>query len=210
MAPRRTASAPPPHLWALVAVMAVLTALAGCRTAPVRLPPAAQGWTARRAELQQRARYEVRGRVAVAAGDEGFNARVRWVQEGSQTQLSLQGPLGAGGVQVTADGNDLTIVDSRGQRVSAQDAREQLVQRLGFDPPLSSLRYWMLGVPDPGQPVGQEVLGEDGQRLSQLEQGGWHIDYPAYMPVGSEALPARVTLQRQDVRVRLLVDSWGG
>jgi outer membrane lipoprotein LolB len=175
----------------------------------VRLPAEAP-WPARRAELQRVSHYEVKGRVAVAAGGEGFDARLRWVQEGARAQLSLSGPFGAGGVQVTSEGNSLSVVTSRGERLGDEDAREQLVSHLGFEPPLASLRYWMLGVPDPGQPVGQEVLG-DG-RLTRLEQGGWQIDYTAYMPVHThdmgQTLPAKVTLQRADVRVRLLVETW--
>ena len=179
---------------------------------PAAPPPAAvaSAWPARRAELQQRPHYEVKGRVAVAAGGEGFNAHLHWVQEGPRTQLQLAGPLGAGGVQVSAEGDHLTIVDAHGKHLSANAAKAQLHDRLGFDPPLSSLRFWMLGVPDPGQPAGQEVLGDDLLHLAQLQQSGWQIDYTAYMPAGGgESLPAKVTLQRADVRVRLIVDSWG-
>jgi outer membrane lipoprotein LolB len=197
-------------LWVALAVLAVL---AGCRTAPPARPAVAaaavSAWPARRAELQQRDHYEVKGRVAVAANGEGFNARLRWVQEGPRSQLSLSGPLGAGGAQITAEGGNLTIVNSRGERLGAQEARDQLVQHLGFEPPLGSLRYWMLGVPDPALPVGAELL-DDGQHLTHLEQGGWQIDYAAYMVVQDESLPAKVTLLRGNVRVRLLVDSWSG
>lgn len=201
--------------WLALSAVVLLT---GCHLFRARQPPpapapavvSAAAWPARRAELQQRPHYEVKGRVAVAANNEGFNARLHWVQDGPRTELSLAGPLGAGGVQVTSEGDHLSIVNARGQHLSAAQARSQLRERLGFDPPLSSLRYWMLGVPDPSQPPGQELLGDDQQHLSQLQQSGWQIDYTAYMPAGSEYLPAKVTLQRADVRVRLVVDSWGG
>jgi outer membrane lipoprotein LolB len=193
-------------LWPAVAALA---AIAGCRTTPVR-PPAEVPWPARRAELQRVSHYEVKGRVGVAAGGEGFSARLRWVQEGARAQLSLAGPFGAGGVQVTSEGDSLSVLNSRGERLGDEDARQQLESHLGFEPPLASLRYWMLGVPDPTQPVGAEVVG-DG-RLTRLEQGGWQIDYTAYMPVQTrhmgQSLPAKVTLQRADVRVRLLVENW--
>jgi outer membrane lipoprotein LolB len=196
----------PRALWLAVAALA---AIAGCRTAPVRLP-AAGPWPARRAELQRVSRYELKGRVAVAAGGEGFDARLRWVQEGARAQLALAGPFGAGGLQVTSEGDSLSVLTSRGERLGDEDARQLLVSHLGFELPLASLRYWMLGVPDPAKPVGAEVVG-DGH-LSRLEQGGWQIDYTAYMPVHThdmgESLPAKVTLQRADVRVRVLVDAW--
>ena len=187
-------------LWILAAA-----ALAGCRTAPVQ-PPSAQSWDVRRPQLQARDRFELKGRVAVASGAEGFNARLRWVQDGARSQVALQGPLGAGGMQVTADGPHLSIITSHGERLDSDAARTELTARLGFEPPLDSLRYWILGVPDPARPATEAL--DTQQRLESLRQSGWQIDYGGYMAVGREWLPARMTLQRASVRVRLIVDGW--
>jgi outer membrane lipoprotein LolB len=191
-------------LWASVVVM-----LASCRTVPVHhetQPASAQSWEARRPQLQARDQFELKGRVAVATGSDGFNARLRWTQSGKQTHMSLDGPLGAGGVQVTSDGTGVSIVTSRGDRLDNDAARAELTQRLGFDPPIDSLRYWVLGVPEPGHPA-QETL-DPQQRLAALEQDGWQVLYTDYMSVGGEWLPSKLTLQRHGIRVRLVVDGW--
>jgi outer membrane lipoprotein LolB len=195
-------------LW-IVAVAVV----AGCRTVPLQQPPAAsQPWDVTRPELQARDHFGLKGRVAVAAGKEGFNAGLRWTQEGTRSQVSLEGPLGAGGVQITADGDNLSIVTAHGDHLDSDAARAELASRLGFDPPLSSLRYWVLGVPDPATPA-KETLDPQQQRLQSLEQNGWQIDYGGYAPDGkgptsSVWLPARMTVRRAGVRVRLIVDGW--
>jgi outer membrane lipoprotein LolB len=190
--------------------------IAGCRTAPVQHAPAAsQPWDVTRAELQARDHFTLQGRVAVAAGKDGFNAALRWTQVGTRSNVSLQGPLGAGGVQITSDGDTLNIVTSHGDHLDSDAARAELEARLGFDPPLSSLRYWILGVPDPAAPA-KEVVDQDQQRLQSLEQQGWEINYSSYMPTGLEAvgsaaglwLPGKLTLLRPGVRVRLVVDGW--
>lgn len=142
----------------------------------------------------------------MAAGSEGFNARLLWRQTGSRSIVALDSPLGAGGVQITSDGSSLTVDTSRGEHLDSEAARSELTSRLGFDPPLRSLRYWVLGVPDPASPA-KETL-DDQQRLSGLQQDGWQVDYPGYTSNGGEWLPSRVTLQRQGVRVRLIVDGW--
>lgn len=190
-------------LWATVVVM-----LASCRTAPVRheAPVSSQAWEARKPQLQARNQFELKGRVAVATGSDGFNARLRWTQSGKQTHMSLDGPLGAGGVQITSDGSAVSIVTSRGDRLENDAAKAELTSRLGFDPPIDSLRYWVLGVPEPGHPA-QESL-DPQQRLAALEQDGWQILYTDYMSVGGEWLPSKLTLQRQGIRVRLVVDGW--
>jgi len=191
-------------LWPGTALIAVL---AGCRTLPPA-PPPGQSWEARRPQLQSLQHYVLRGRVAVAAGGEGFNASLRWTQEGNRTQVTLGGPLGVGGAQLTASGDDLTVITARGERIESAAAHAELAARLGFDPPLASLRYWVLGVPDPAQPA-NESLDPAQQRLSALTQGGWRVEYQSYESAGGgDALPARMILQRDTVRVRLLVDDW--
>ena len=187
---------------------AMLAVLAGCRTMPPAptLPPG-PSWEIRRPQLQSLEHFALRGRVAVAAGGEGFNASLRWTQDGARSQVTLEGPLGVGGAQLTASGDDLTVITSRGERIESAAAHAALAARLGFDPPLPALRYWVLGVPDPAQPA-SEALDPAQQRLSALTQDGWHVEYQSYGFAGGEALPARLTLQRDEVRVRLLVDEW--
>jgi outer membrane lipoprotein LolB len=185
---------------------ALCAVLAGCRTLPPS-PPAGESWEVRRPQLQALEHFTLRGRVAVAAGSEGFNAGLRWTQEGNRSQVTLEGPLGVGGAQLTASGDDLTVVTARGERIESAAAHAELAARLGFDPPLSSLRYWVLGVPDPGQPA-SESLDPAQQRLAALTQAGWHVEYQSYSAASGETLPARMTLQRDAVRVRLLVDDW--
>jgi outer membrane lipoprotein LolB len=191
----------------LALAMAIVFALAGCQTVPVSPAPSVS-WSVRRPELQALSRFGLNGRVAVAVGKQGFNAGLRWTQSAAVTHLALTGPLGAGGVQVTADGSDLSVVTSNGKRLDDAAARTQLEEKLGFEPPLASLRYWVLGVPDPDPGAPASVQLDSQQRVTQLTQGGWQIDYTAYMPVGAEWLPRLLTLRREDVRVRMVVDGW--
>jgi len=189
-------------LWAGLTL--VLT-LAGCQTVPVPAAPSV-AWSVRRPALQTLSRFGCNGRVAVAVGKQGFNAGLRWTQSGAVTHLALTGPLGAGGVEVTADGANLSVVTSSGKHLGDEEARSELEDKLGFEPPLTSLRYWVLGVPDPGDPASVQLDAQ--QRLTVLTQDGWRIDYSSYMPVGAEWLPRLLTLQREGVRVRMVVDGW--
>ncbi len=195
---------------AFLAVAVLTSWLTACRTLPspaAGSAPAAQPWEVRRAALQSRDKFDLSGRIAVAAAEEGFSARLRWQQKGQRSQLALDGPLGVGGVRITADGDTLNVVNSKGQRLDSDAARNEMQSRLGFDPPITSLRYWVLGVPDPARPA-DEVLDNE-KRLASLKQDGWQIDYTGYSAVRGQWLPSKMTLKREDVRVRLLVDGWG-
>jgi outer membrane lipoprotein LolB len=190
----------------IAACLPVLLALAGCHT----LPPATSvsaPWDVRRPELQSLQHFVVKGRVAVATDATGFNANLRWTQEGDNAHLTLEGPLGVGGVQVNSSGDMLEVVNSKGEHIGNDQARAELRTRLGFDVPLASLRYWILGVPQPDSPA-QVSLDQALQRLDGLTQDGWHVAYGAYVDVHGQTLPARLTLEREAVRVRLVVDDW--
>lgn len=189
-----------------LAALLTLSLLCACSTVRVQPPSTAETWDVRRPQLQAREHFDLKGRVAVAAGNEGFNARLLWRQTGSRSNVALDSPLGAGGVQITADGPSLSVVTSKGEHLDNEAARSELATRLGFEPPITSLRYWVLGVPDPATPA-QETL-DSQQRLASLRQDGWQVVYDGYMGVGGEWLPSRVTLQREGVRVRLIVDGW--
>lgn len=188
------------------ACLLVLLALAGCRTLPVATSASAP-WESRRPALQGLAHFLVKGRVAVATGATGFNANLRWTQQGDSARLTLDGPLGIGAVQVDSQGDMLEVINAHGEHIGNDLARADLRTRLGFDVPLASLRYWILGVPRPDAPA-EESLDSAQQRLAGLTQDGWHVAYGAYVDAHGEVLPARLTLEREAVRVRLVVDDW--
>lgn len=192
----------------LVGPFAVLliAALAGCKTLPPA-PPESAPWDVRKAALQARDNFDLKGRIGVAVAQEGFNAKLRWQQRGKQSELALDGPLGVGGVRITSNGDSLKVLNSRGEQLDSVAAKQEIESKLGFDPPLASLRYWVLGVPDPAMPA-EEIL-DDSKRLATLKQDGWQIDYTAYADVRGQSLPSKATLTREGVRVRLFVDNWG-
>src|SRR5688572_26686146 len=100
----------------LLSTMLVAATLTGCKTLPVA-PLPSEPWEVRRAALQARGNFDLSGRIAVAAAQEGFNAKLRWQQEGTRSQLALDGPLGVGGVRITSDGNLLSVLNSRGEQL---------------------------------------------------------------------------------------------
>ena len=146
-----------------VGALLTLATLASCRTLPPAPPMASAPWPERRPQLQALAHFQLKGRVALSAAGNGFNANLRWTQDSARSQIALEGPLGVGGMQIIADGADLDIVTPHGERISNQAAHAELTARLGFDVPIASLRYWVLGVPDPAQPADDRRAPELGR-----------------------------------------------
>jgi outer membrane lipoprotein LolB len=192
-----------PVFWLRAPLAGLLLWLAGCQTVP---PVAGQPWPQQRAELQAIERFEFAGRIAVANGNEGFSAGLRWQQQGVASDLSVTAPLGVSALQIQFDGSNVRVIGSDGARLDGEQATEALQRALGFSPPLQSLRYWLLGCSDPSQPA-DEVLGED-QRLQSLQQAGWRVAYDAYQRAGRQWLPSRMVLNRDALRVRLVISRW--
>ncbi len=189
---------------ARAAVCAALIFVAGCATAP----PAGDGtdWPARRAELQSLDRWTLRGRVAVAAGGDGFSGGLDWQQQGTRAEVVLRGPVGGAGYAIRVDGDEFSVTDRAGETVAGEDARALLAARLGAELPVAELRYWLTGVPAPGAPA-VEALGP-GARLAELEQSGWHVRYGGFRAAGALALPARLDLTTSAVRLRIVISEW--
>lgn len=192
-------------------LLAAALLLTACVTRPLPQSLPLQPYVQQRAALQALASYGVEARVAVAVGSEGFNVNLSWKQIGTRSELDLRAPLGFAAAHVVSDGQALQVDAGQGQRYAGPSAHEELTRRLGFAPPLHSLRYWLLGVPDPALTV-LETLSEDGLRLLAMEQDGWQIQIQDSARYGEgplrSVLPHRLSLQREGVRVKLVIDQW--
>ena len=144
------------RLGALVALLA----LDACRTLPPPPLPASAPWEQRRPQLQALQHFQLKGRIALSAAGNGFNANLRWQQQGARSQLVLEGPLGVGGAQITARAAMICRSSMRTASTSATTPRARSCGRaLVSTCPCASLRYWVLGVPDPATPA-QESLDD--------------------------------------------------
>ena len=147
-----------------------------------------------------------RGRMAVKAGDEGFNGKIRWIQEDETFNTTVGGPIGIGTVRIEGSGQTVLLTDKDGVRTELQDAELELRYRYGWTIPLRSLRYWALGVPDPAL-AAETRFGEDGQ-LEYLSQRGWDVAITRYREGGGQSMPNRLSAENGDTTVRLVIDSW--
>ncbi|MGB5131760.1 MAG: lipoprotein insertase outer membrane protein LolB [Steroidobacteraceae bacterium] len=188
----------------VAAACAFLALAGGCVSLP---PPVDAGsWPARRAELQALESWTLDGRVAVATADEGFSGGFAWRQQGATAAIELRGPLGGKALSIRLDGAQMTVTDANGASIAGDAARAYVASEIGAPLPIAELRYWLVGVPAPDRPH-QENIGADG-RLSALEQAGWRLRYARYDPVGRLVLPARIEIESETARLRLVVSRW--
>ncbi len=188
-----------------LAACALVLVASGCAT----LPPAAEphDWPTRRAALQALDRWTLDGRIAVAAGEKGFSGGIDWLQQGTSADIQISGPMGGKLMDIRLEGGE-SIVSTDTSGKSGEVARSDMEKYLGPGQslPIEEMRYWLVGAPAPGAPH-EETLGRD-QRLASLSQSGWQVRYDRYQPVGAIALPSRMEMTTEGLRLRVAVSDW--
>lgn len=192
--------------WSGAAVLGGLTLLlAGCQALPTTTEGESPAFRARVGALQSLADWQVDGRIAFRYQGDGGTGAMTWLQEGEYLEFSFRGPLGASSFILTGRPQALRLETGEGEPQLLSDPERELRARFGFSAPFDHLRFWMLGAP---HPAGSPAVRVDEQGLlRELRQDGWLVTYDRYHN-GEPRLPRKLTILREDVRIRVIVDYW--
>jgi outer membrane lipoprotein LolB len=190
-------------------ILIAVVILPGCASLrSTSTAPEVEPWSQRLPELQQLQHFDIDGRVAASNGTDGFSAGLRWQQNYDQAVVDLSAPLGFGAAHIQQTENVLRVTTSKGVTLDSEAASEELRATLGFDAPLRSLRYWLVGASDPATPAAEQTL-DTLQRLVRLEQDGWRIDYGDYTVVKKSVwLPLSLTVTHENLRLKFVIHDW--
>ena len=187
-----------------IAVAVVLALLgAGCVSRQSVQLPDIDSWDTRIQVLGNHENWEFSGRIGVSASNDGFNGKLRWVQKSDAFSATVSGPLGIGTVRIEGDGESVVLTDKDGVRTALSDAEIELQVRYGWTIPVTSLRYWALGIPDPTAPA-QIEFNADGQ-LVEIVQRDWTVTISRYRNSGGQPMPSRLSASMTDTRVRIII-----
>ena len=189
--------------------MFIVVLLAGCARQPVQLPQPDRAalWDAHRAQLTGLQDWQFRGRIAVRLEKDAWSATLYWRETRDTYTLRVVAPLGRGTFELsgTAAGVELHTADNRILR--AADAEALLRDNLGWQLPVSGMRWWVRGLPHPGASPDRLKVNDKGM-LDELAQDGWQVEYQEYHPGAEPVLPGRMNLENGSVRVRLVISEW--
>lgn len=187
----------------------LLLLVAACSPLPPRPLPdnsAGQSWQLRQQQLRQLTHWQLSGRLAVQNDHEAWHMSLEWQQRQDRYSLNIIAPLGQGSMQLHGDAVQVMLLTDKGETINSSNPDQLLYQQLGWKVPVSALRYWVLGLPAPGE-VQQQSLDEFG-RLNHLTQAGWEIEFLDYQPQQGVELPRRVFIDNHLARVRLVISNW--
>jgi outer membrane lipoprotein LolB len=191
-------------LWKLGVIMTLGLSFSAC--APLQPKPVAVGLVQTNPALAVLPFWRLQGRVAVQAGEQGWNAHLFWEHDGRQDRVRLSGPFSQGAVSIVLQDDLIYINEGAGVVGSSRDPDGYLRERLGFTVPLASLRYWVLGVPSPkGEPA--SVFSGAGLARA-FSQQGWRLSYERFTRVHDFDLPEKMSVQGQNIKMKLVADEW--
>lgn len=191
------------------ALLAGASCLSACATLSGHAPEGADdeaAWQSRLTRLDALASWELSGRVGVITPKDAGSGSLDWKQQGAELTFDFRGPLGAGAIHIQGDAAALHFQSSRGDDFVTTDPEQDFTSHLHMPMPVLSMRYWMLGIPDPGAPY-TKAADARGEPLS-LTQRDWQVEYQEYADVQGYVLPVRFTLNRGEVHIKVAVSQW--
>ncbi len=152
--------------------------------------------------------FAASGRVSIRAGDESHYANFGWQAERQTDRLSFGNPLGQTLAELEIHYQQAVptyaiLRDSDG-KAQTGEPESLLLKSTGMRLPVAGLRWWLQGLPAPGEANVQQT---EAGRL--IEQDGWRVLASDFAET-SPALrgPRKIVLTRGDVTVRIVISEW--
>ena len=154
-----------------------------------------------RPSRQSIAAFTIEARIYVRQGEKSSNARLRWQHQAERDEILVTGPFGQGVAELVRDAAGARMTGADHKEIVARDWNALTEKVFGIALPLNGIARWLPG----------NVMGAESDALGHpvhAEEQGWHIAWPTYESDAADALPTAVSLQRDDIEVRLKIDQW--
>ncbi|MBK8817097.1 MAG: outer membrane lipoprotein LolB [Methylococcaceae bacterium] len=173
----------------------ILSACAGFTSSPVGVYSSAPN-----AHLYTIKSWHLEGRLAVIAHNDSWSASIDWGHLPDVETIKISGPLGQGAVAIELNPESVTIDRGGGDIQTSNQPQKFISQQLGLDVPLESLRFWAIGLP--------EASSEFQKTTDGFIQNGWLISYKEMQHAGNEILPRKMSVSKNNMRLKLIIDQW--
>ncbi len=153
-----------------------------------------------REPLYQLDHWSFDGRLAITGQNDSWSANLNWKHVSGQEDMRLSGPLGQGAARIQLTDNFVSIDRGDGKVQTSSQPEEFVNQQLGVFVPVRSLRFWVVGLPEPAQSF---IENRDG-----FTQAGWLVSYKQMQTVYGQSMPHKMTVTNSQVKLKLIIDQW--
>lgn len=148
--------------------------------------------------------FEVSGRFAIRVAKDSGSGRIGWQHTEATDDLTISSPIGQGIARIVRRDGVYTLTTREGLAESDTDAAALTERVLGWRLPIAGMSDWLRGRPYDSASFDAKRGASD--RIDELKQEGWTIEYLAYYDSG---LPERLRITRGgELDLRLVLESW--
>ncbi|APC90848.1 MULTISPECIES: lipoprotein insertase outer membrane protein LolB [Francisella] len=152
-------------------------------------------------------KWQAKGVIGIIYDNQAESANYIYVQDDDNFSIKLYGPLGIGSVEIKGDANNVSLENSKDQKLTAKDPKSLMLEQLGWYVPVDGLKYWIKAIAIPG--IRQTSKLNTNNLLSKLSQNGWNISYSNYELVDSKyPLPTKIRMSRDNLILKIVIKSW--
>ncbi|WP_025565763.1 lipoprotein insertase outer membrane protein LolB [Psychromonas sp. SP041] len=166
-------------------------------------------WEQQQQKLQQLDHWTLTGKLAIFLEKERQTANIYWKQQGDNYSIQLTTFIGTRILQVTKNAQGVEIINNDDEVFTGQDANT-LIKQLspGLDLPISALQQWIKS-----NPANASYQLNDQQQVSDIlgldaSQNLWEVSFQQYQNFSGIALPKRVDLKRDNIRLKIAINQW--
>lgn len=151
--------------------------------------------------------WQITAKLGINSPEQSGSVTLQWQQRDDAYHIRVQGPLGQGGAIIIGNDQGVIIERANEPRVKASNPEALMHETFGWALPLTSLRYWVRGLPHPEKAIIQSQRNANGS-LAFLEQSGWRIGYSRYSLAENWLVPGKMITQIGETRLTLLIRDW--
>jgi len=148
--------------------------------------------------------WQLLGRLSVRSERESWLAILEWQHDALVDDLVLSTSLG-GVIAKLKYSNDAIVLSDAKDGVR-EVSNKELHALLGYAPPLAHLKFWVRGGGDPQWPMKVKEASNAGDKV--FEQDGWLVKLGRFRQEGELILPSKVFIQKDGVKIKLVIDKW--
>ena len=190
-----------------ISALSLLIVLSGCSALSVQQPVAVPtgSWAEYQLEMAAITDWELSGKIGIRTPDDSQSANLYWQQLDQQYAIEMTGPLGQGGARIVGQPGDVKISIAGEGDYQASSPEALMYDTLGWAVPVQQIQWWVRGLPSPDSPFQHQL---SNNRLSQLQQDGWQVNYLRYSQHDRYTLPGKIRLSRDTLSITLIIKEW--
>jgi outer membrane lipoprotein LolB len=177
-------------------IILLLCLLTGCASFSSPKPETSTpslSWSQRQAQLQKIVHWRAEGMMSIRSTRQTSAFSFEWLQQNQENYaLEFFAPLGLGSVRVLGNASNVVLWQSATQKITAKTPEALMIRQLGYSVPVTSLYYWIRGLPDPHLPMSARF--DVNHHLSTLQQQGWKINFQNFKTISGVDLPTMILL----------------